>query len=98
MTITALVNTDTDEPMKTPITFVLRNTQLVTVRYADPKPVEEFREEEIQVRDNAEEEYSQETGDPAPSYLAAVTENAHAVADQDGNHGSPECAPGKRYH
>ena len=42
MTITALVNTDTDEPMKTPITFVLRNTQLVTVRYADPKPFKLF--------------------------------------------------------
>src|SRR3954469_17489999 len=42
MTITALVNTDTDEPMKTPITFVLRNNQLVTVRYADPKPFRLF--------------------------------------------------------
>ena len=38
MTITALFNADSDEPMKTPITFVLRNNQLVTVRYADPKP------------------------------------------------------------
>lgn len=42
MTITALVNTDTDEPVKTPITFVLRNNQLVTVRYADPKPFRLF--------------------------------------------------------
>jgi magnesium transporter len=42
MTITALVNSDTDEPMKTPITFVLRNNQLVTVRYADPKPFRLF--------------------------------------------------------
>ena len=42
MTITALVNTDTDEPIKTPITFVLRNNQLVTVRYADPKPFRLF--------------------------------------------------------
>jgi len=42
MTITALVNSDTDEPMKTPITFVLRNNQLVTVRYADPKPFKLF--------------------------------------------------------
>ena len=39
MTITALYNSDTDEPLKTPITFVLRNNQLVTVRYADPKPL-----------------------------------------------------------
>ena len=42
MTITALYNSDTDEPQKTPITFVLRNKQLVTVRYADPKPFKLF--------------------------------------------------------
>jgi len=38
MTITALVEDETGQPTKTPITFVLRNDQLVTVRYADPKP------------------------------------------------------------
>lgn len=37
MTITALVNTDTDEPVKTQVTFVLRNNQLVTLRYDEPK-------------------------------------------------------------
>jgi magnesium transporter len=42
MTITALYNAETDEPQKTPITFVLRNNQLVTVRYADPKPFRLF--------------------------------------------------------
>ncbi|MBI4920374.1 MAG: magnesium/cobalt transporter CorA [Devosia nanyangense] len=42
MTITALFNADSDEPMKTPITFVLRNNQLVTVRYADPRPFKLF--------------------------------------------------------
>ncbi|MEO7223326.1 MAG: magnesium/cobalt transporter CorA [Devosia sp.] len=42
MTITALFNSDTDEPQKTPITFVLRNNQLVTVRYEDPKPFKLF--------------------------------------------------------
>jgi magnesium transporter len=42
MTITALYNSDTDEPQKTPITFVLRNNQLVTVRYADPRPFRLF--------------------------------------------------------
>src|SRR6185503_2993510 len=42
MTITALVNSETDEPQKTPITFVLRHNQLVTVRYADPKPFKLF--------------------------------------------------------
>lgn len=38
MTMTALVDDETGQPTKTPITFVLRNNQLVTVRYADPKP------------------------------------------------------------
>jgi magnesium transporter len=38
MTITALVDGEGDQPTKTAITFVLRNDQLVTVRYADPKP------------------------------------------------------------
>ena len=42
MTITALANSDTDEPIKTPISFVLRRGQLVTVRYADPKPFAAF--------------------------------------------------------
>lgn len=38
MTITALIEDDAGQVVKTPITFVLRNDQLVTVRYADPKP------------------------------------------------------------
>jgi len=38
MTIIALVDDDHGQPIKTPITFILRNNQLVTVRYADPKP------------------------------------------------------------
>src|SRR3569832_1296253 len=42
MTITVLFNSETDEPQKTPITFVLRNNQLVTVRYADPRPFKLF--------------------------------------------------------
>ncbi|HEY4202832.1 MAG TPA: magnesium transporter CorA family protein [Devosiaceae bacterium] len=42
MTMTALVRIDTDEPAKTPVTFVLRNNQLVTVRYADPRPFSLF--------------------------------------------------------
>ncbi len=42
MTMIALVQTETDEVAKTPITFVLRNNQLVTVRYADPKPFRLF--------------------------------------------------------
>ena len=42
MTITALFNSETDEPQKTPVTFVLRHNLLVTVRYADPKPFRLF--------------------------------------------------------
>lgn len=38
MTMTALTNLDGDEPGKTPITFILKGTSLVTVRYAEPKP------------------------------------------------------------
>ncbi len=38
MTLTALSNLDTDEPNKTPITFILKRPTLVTVRYAEPKP------------------------------------------------------------
>ena len=38
MTVTALANLDTDAPIKTPITFILKNGSLVSVRYAEPKP------------------------------------------------------------
>lgn len=38
MTLTALANLDTESPIKTPITFILKNGTLVTVRYAEPKP------------------------------------------------------------
>lgn len=38
MTLTGLANLDTDTPIKTPITFILKNKSLVTVRYAEPKP------------------------------------------------------------
>jgi magnesium transporter len=38
MTLTALTNLDGEEPVKTPITFVLKGQTLVTIRYADPKP------------------------------------------------------------
>lgn len=38
LTITALSSIQDDNPIKTPVTFVLRGTTLVTVRYADPKP------------------------------------------------------------
>ena len=38
MTMTALTNLDTDVPIKTPITFVLKGDSLITVRHAEPKP------------------------------------------------------------
>jgi|EndMetStandDraft_8_1072994.scaffolds.fasta_scaffold184202_2 magnesium transporter len=42
MTMTAMANLDTDEPVKSPVTFVLRENILVTVRYSDPKPFKLF--------------------------------------------------------
>ena len=42
MTATAVMNLDTDEPVKTPVTFILKGTTLVTVRYAEPKPFSLF--------------------------------------------------------
>ena len=38
MTMTALTGLDGDDPVKTPITFILKGMSLVTVRYAEPKP------------------------------------------------------------
>jgi len=38
MTMTAVTQLDTDEPVLTPITFVLKGATLVTVRYAEPRP------------------------------------------------------------
>src|SRR5262245_45974892 len=38
MTMTGVSQLETDEPRTTPITFVLKNETLVTIRYAEPKP------------------------------------------------------------
>jgi magnesium transporter len=38
MTMTAVTQLDTDEPILTPITFVLKGSTLVTVRYTEPRP------------------------------------------------------------
>lgn len=38
MTMSAVTNLDTDKPILTPITFVLKGSTLVTVRHAEPKP------------------------------------------------------------
>ncbi|APO76065.1 magnesium transporter protein CorA 2 [Rhizobium etli 8C-3] len=42
MTMTALTGLDGDEPVKTPVTFILKGSSLVTVRYAEPKPFDVF--------------------------------------------------------
>jgi magnesium transporter len=42
MTMTALAGLDGDDPVKTPVTFILKGATLVTVRYADPKPFAAF--------------------------------------------------------
>ncbi|RKE85650.1 magnesium transporter CorA family protein [Rhizobium sp. AG855] len=42
MTMTALAGLDGDDPVKTPVTFILKGNTLVTVRYADPKPFAAF--------------------------------------------------------
>lgn len=38
ITIIVISRLDTDEPIKTPVTFILKNGLLTTVRYVDPKP------------------------------------------------------------
>lgn len=42
MTITALTQLETEEPLTTPITFVLKGNTLVTVRYAEPRAFANF--------------------------------------------------------
>ncbi|NKL07038.1 magnesium transporter CorA family protein [Rhizobium leguminosarum] len=42
MTMTALTGLDGDDPVKTPVTFILKGSSLVTVRYAEPKPFDVF--------------------------------------------------------
>ena len=38
MTMTAATELDGDNPVKVPVTFILKGATLVTVRHADPKP------------------------------------------------------------
>lgn len=42
MTMTALTNLDGDHPVKTPITFILKGTTLVSVRHAESRPFDAF--------------------------------------------------------
>ena len=45
MTATVLAGLDEDDPIATPISFVLTNKYLITVRYADPKPFKAFADQ-----------------------------------------------------
>ena len=42
MTMSAVTALDTDKPILTPITFVLKGQTLVTVRYEEPRPFQAF--------------------------------------------------------
>lgn len=42
MTMTALTNLDGDDPVKTPVTFILKGTTLVSVRHSEAKPFDVF--------------------------------------------------------
>ena len=42
MTVTVLADVESDDPSKTPVTFILKAETLVTVRYAEPKPFRTF--------------------------------------------------------
>jgi magnesium transporter len=39
MTMTAIANLDGEEPVKTPVSFILKHRVLVTVRWSDPRPI-----------------------------------------------------------
>jgi len=43
LTMTALANLDTDDAIKMPVTFILKGTTLVTVRWCDPRPFSAYR-------------------------------------------------------
>lgn len=49
MTMTLLTNLDAQEPIKTPVTFILKGKTLVTVRHADPKPFAMFAARALRV-------------------------------------------------
>src|SRR5262245_10011960 len=43
LTATLLYNADDQHPHTTPVTFILTNDRLITIRYEDPGPVSSFR-------------------------------------------------------
>ncbi|WP_112816454.1 magnesium transporter CorA family protein [Ensifer sp.] len=42
MTMTAVAKLDSDNPVKVPVTFIVKGATLVTVRHADPKPFQTY--------------------------------------------------------
>lgn len=42
MTMTAVAKLDSDNPVKVPVTFIVKGPTLVTVRHADPKPFQTY--------------------------------------------------------
>lgn len=43
LTMTALANLDSDDAIKVPVTFILKGTTLLTVRWSDPRPFAAYR-------------------------------------------------------
>jgi len=43
LTMTALADLDSDDPVKAPVTFILKGSTLVTVRWSDPRPFSTYR-------------------------------------------------------
>jgi magnesium transporter len=81
MTMTALTNLDSDEPAKTPITFILRGPTLITVRHADAKPFATFCTRAL--RGNG---HSYETGeDVMLGVIEAVIDRMADVLERLGN-------------
>lgn len=51
MTMTALASLDSEEPLKTPVTFILKQQVLVTVRWSDLRPILAFQTRAGRLRD-----------------------------------------------
>lgn len=53
LTLTALANLDGDDPIKMPVTFILKSKTLVTVRWCDPRPFAAYRSRAARQKDTA---------------------------------------------
>ncbi|UYO00577.1 MAG: magnesium/cobalt transporter CorA [Devosia sp.] len=51
LTLTALANLDSDDPIKMPVTFILKGTTLVTVRWCNPRPFAAYRSRAARQKD-----------------------------------------------